>query len=115
MPRYTYICPECGDKKDIQHAIVMCDTIKIPCYQCEVERTRIIEVPSISGDCVYPFYLNNIRQQKGEKWTPKGLLINNKEEHQSVMKRHKCVTPYLHESKCEDAICGKGDEIYENS
>lgn len=116
MPEYSYTCPQCGHNKKVIHTIKECDTLGVICIPCRdnfqvVVMQRGLCVPTIKGDGIYPFYLNNIRE-KGEKYIPgKGVLVNDKEEHEALMKRHKCVTPYLHESKAEDALVGKGGDI----
>lgn len=108
MPRYDYAC-DCGDEREVVHSINQCDGYVVVCFNCGRLMERRINKSLIKGDGIYPLNLWNIRAgERDGKPSGKngGVIVENREQHEEIMRRHNCHTPYLNEEAAQDALSG---------
>lgn len=105
MPRYNYKCYDCNVTREDVHTMSEHDTISISCPMCGNDMKVQIGAPLVRGVAIYPFTLKTIRAttRDGKLNLDGDVVVENKEQHKEIMRRHKSVTPYLDGSKCNDA------------
>lgn len=89
MPRYDYVCPECGFFEEVSHSIKQCDEDR-QCSVCTKGMVRKMNAPYIEGS-FYPFKFWNAKMPDGQF----SVELNNKTEHREFLARRGLDSPVV--------------------